>query len=101
MDWHARFEEAVHRRSPSAGVYYARLSRQPGWVLKTAGFVALLVVVVPVVLLTLAAVIVGLICLAVLGLIASAIRGVAGLFRPATNRRQDDGRRNVRVIERP
>jgi hypothetical protein len=101
MSWHARFEQEVHRRHPGAGIWYTRVSSQPGWVIKTAMGVALLVVVVPVVLLTLAAVFVGVTCLLALSLVAAIVRGVSGLFQPATLKSQDDGRRNVRVIHRP
>ena len=101
MSWHVRFEEELHRRSPGAGVWYTRVNRQPSWVTKTALAVALLVVVVPIVLLTLAAVVVGGFCLLVLSRIASGVRSVRGLFSPDTYRRRDDGRRNVRVIDRP
>lgn len=100
MSWHVRFEEEVRRRHPGAGVWVTRISRQPGWVTKTALLAAMLVVVVPIVLLTLAAVVIGLTCLGVLGLIASAGRFVAGLFGGA-HPRKDDGRRNVQIIDRP
>ncbi len=99
MSWHVRFEEEVRRRHPGAGVWYTRVSRQPGWVTKTALVMALLVVVVPIVLLTLAAVAIGLICLLVLGLVASAGRFISGLF-DGSLKRQDDGRRNVQVVDR-
>ena len=101
MNWHVRFQQEVHRRHPGAGVWYTRVSRQPGWVLKTAVGVALMVVVVPIVLLTFAAVLVGLTCLLALSLVAAIARGVSGLFTPGTARSQDDGRRNVRIINRP
>ncbi len=99
MSWHVRFEEEVRRRHPSAGMWYAHASKQPGWVTKTALTAALLVVVVPVVLLTLAAVVIGLICFTVLGLIASAGRFITGLF-DGSHKPRDDGRRNVQVIDR-
>ncbi len=104
MNWQARFQEEVHRRHPGAGVWVTRVSRQPSWVTKTALVLAMLVVVVPIVLLTLAAVVIGLICFTILGLIASASRFISNLFggslsppRPP----KDDGRRNVEVIDRP
>lgn len=99
MNWHVRFEEEVRRRSPGMGQWYTRISRQPGWVTRTAVIMATLVVVVPLLLLTLAAVVVGVTCLLVLGLIArigQIFTGRVGGRRPG-----DDGRRNVRVIERP
>ncbi len=100
MNWHVRFEEEVHRRHPGMGVWYTRISRQPGWVTRTAVFMALLIVVVPVVVLTLAAVFVGLACLLVLGLIARVGRFITGLLGGSAKPR-NDGRRNVRVIEKP
>jgi len=99
MSWHVRFEEEVHRRSPGMGVWYTRISRQPGWVTRTAVFIAVLIVVVPVVLLTLAAVLVGLACLVVLGLVARIGRSISGLLGGGWKTR-DDGRRNVSVIDR-
>ncbi len=100
MDWHVRFEEEMSRRHPGAGRLYARVRRQPGWVTRTAFIIAVLVVVVPILLLTLAAVAVGLACLLVLGLVAQIGRFFANLFRGGLGR-EDDGRRNVRVVERP
>lgn len=100
MSWQVRFEEEVRRRHPGAGVWYSRISRQPGWVTKTALIIATLVVVLPLLLLTLAAVVVGLACLLVLGLVARVSRLISGLFGGGI-RARDDGRRNVRVIERP
>ena len=100
MNWHARFEEEVRRRNPLAGAWVSRVSQQPGWVTKTAFAVTLFVVVVPIVLLTLAALAVGAVCLLVLGLIARAAAFFSGLLS-GTRPKRDDGRRNVRVIERP
>jgi len=99
MSWHVRFEEEVRRRHPGAGVWVSRIGRQPGWVTKTALAAAMLVVVVPVVLITLAAVVIGLICFTALGLIASALRFITGLF-DGSQKTRDDGRRNVQVIDR-
>jgi len=101
MNWHTRFQQEVHRRHPGAGMWYAKVNQQPGWVVKSALAVALLVVVVPIVLLTLAAVLVGVTCLLVLSIVASIVRSFTGLFSPGALRSQDDGRRNVRVIHRP
>jgi hypothetical protein len=103
MKWHVRFEEEVRRRHPGAGTLYTRVSKQPGWVTKTALLMATMVVVVPIVLLTLTAVVIGLVCLLVLGMIASAGRFVSGLFGGtlgAPRPPRDDGRRNVEVIDR-
>lgn len=100
MSWQARFEEEVRRRHPGAGMWYARVSRQPSWVTKTALAVALIVIVVPIIALTIAAVIIGLACLLVLSLVASVWRFITGPFT-GTRPTKDDGRRNVTVIERP
>lgn len=99
MNWHVRFEEEVRKRHPRAGVWVSRVGQQPGWVAKTALAVTLFVVVVPIVLLTLAAVAVGAVCFLVLGLLARAVALISGLFN-GTGRKRDDGRRNVRVIDR-
>lgn len=99
MSWHARFEEEVRRRHPRAGVWVSRVGQQPGWVTKTAIAVTLFVVVVPIVLLTLAAVAVGVVCFLILGLIARTAAFFSGLFNGA-HRKRDDGRRNVQVIDR-
>jgi hypothetical protein len=100
MSWHIRFEEEVRRRHPGAGIWYTRISRQPGWVTRTALGVAVLVVVVPVVLLTLAAVVIGVICFTALSLAASIWRFISSPFG-RTHTPSDDGRRNVEVIDRP
>ncbi|MEZ6191729.1 MAG: hypothetical protein R3C45_10630 [Phycisphaerales bacterium] len=99
MSWQVRFEEEVRKRHPRAGVWVSRVSQQPGWVTKTALAITLFVVVVPIVLLTLAAVAVGLICFVILGLVARAAAFFSGLFN-GTRRKRDDGRRNVQVIDR-
>jgi len=100
MSWYIRFEEEVQRRHPGVGVWVTRISRQPGWVTKTALAAAMLVVVVPILLLTLAAVVIGLFCFTLLGLVASAGSFVTGLF-DGSHKPRDDGRRNVKVIDRP
>ncbi len=100
MSWHVRFEEKVRRRHPRAGQWYAQINQQPGWVTKTALTLALLVVVVPIVILTLAAVCVGILALLILGTIARIARFFSNPFNAGTKPR-NDGRQNVRVIERP
>lgn len=80
-------------------MWISRVSQQPGWITKTAIAVALLVVVVPIVLLTLAAVFVGAICFLILGLAARAAAFISGLFN-GSHRKRDDGRRNVQIIDR-
>jgi antibiotic biosynthesis monooxygenase (ABM) superfamily enzyme len=99
MNWHVRFEEEVRRRHPGAGMWYTRVSRQPSWVTKTALLAALLVVVVPIILLTLAAIVIGLICFTALSLIASAWRFISSPFS-STRPPKNDGRRNVQIIDR-
>ncbi len=100
MSWQVRFEEEVRRRHPGAGMWYTRVSRQPSWVTKTALVAALIVVVVPIIALTIAAVIIGLLCLLVLSLVASVWRFVTSPFS-GTRASKDDGRRNVTIIDRP
>ncbi len=91
------------RDNPQFGMWYGRVSRQPGWVVKAAVMSAVMVVVVPVVVLTVAALVVGTVVFFVLGLIASLFsalgslgRGGAGVPEPTW---REDGRVNVRVIE--
>ena len=100
MSWQVRFEEAVFNRHPGAGQWYARVRRQPGWVTRTAFIIAVMVVVLPLLALTLAAVVVGLACLLVLGMVAYVGKAVTDLFNGGP-RRKRDGRRNVRVMDRP
>ncbi len=99
MSWQVWFEEEIHRRYPDAGMWVTRISRQPGWVTRTAILLALLVVVVPIVLLTLTAILVSIVTFIVLGTIARFLDLIANLFSGI--RRREDGRRNVRVIRRP
>jgi hypothetical protein len=73
--------------------------RMPGWVLLPALAAAGLVLAIPLLLLTLAALLVGLLVLVPLAL-AARILGAAGRFRDMVGLRHDDGRRNVRVIRR-
>lgn len=80
-------------------MWVTRVGQQPGWVTKTALAITLFVVVVPIVLLTLAAVAVGLVCFVILGLVAHAAAFVTGMFN-GTRPKRDDGRRNVQVIDR-
>lgn len=91
------------RRHPRWGVWYARVERQPAWVVKTAVVAAVLVVGVPLILLTATALIAGVVVGGTLGIVAGivyklrkALVGRSGATRvPQT---YDDGRRNVRVI---
>ena len=90
---------------PRYGKWYARIDRQPNWVVKTAIAAAVLVVVVPLVLLTMAALVVGIaaflvFCL-IAGLIGAASRLFGGFGSSGDVATQDgDGRINVRVIRR-
>ncbi|MCC6681152.1 MAG: hypothetical protein IT445_09670 [Phycisphaeraceae bacterium] len=69
---------------------------RPAWVTRAALTAGVLVIVVPLVLLTLAAVLVGALVFATL----SAVAWLLGQFS-GVGPRADDGRRNVRIIERP
>lgn len=90
-NWQASFRE-----HPAFGPWYQRTASRPSWVTRSALGAAVLVVVIPLVLLTLAAVVVGLGVFFVL----SAAASVANLLGGGFARRGGDGRRNVRVIER-
>lgn len=75
----------------------------PGWAVKAAILAAVLVVAVPLLLLTLAALIVGALVLLVLVAAAVVVRRLRrlGAWLPGRSPRwRDEGRRNVRVIER-
>lgn len=93
MSWHEHIRE-----HPTMGVWYERYRSRPSWVVRGALVAAVLVVVVPLVLLTLAAVIVGMLVFAALSLVAS----IGNLFGGGRDVKPsgDDGRRNVRVIQR-
>lgn len=87
------------RVHPTMGVWYERYRRRPSWVTRGALLAGALVIVVPLVVLTVAAVVIGMGVFFVL----SALAWVAGLFSGvgATQRTPgDDGRQNVRVIQR-
>lgn len=98
MNWRIYIQE-----NQWAGPWYRRVQQQPGWVTRLAIGAATLVIVVPVVILTVAAVVVGLAVFFTFGIIASLVRIVAGLFsRNPANRyptSKHDGRENVRVID--
>ena len=91
--------KAYIRQHPRFGGWYTRVERQPSWAVKSAVIAGVLVVVVPLVLLTLAAIAVA----AAVFVVSSLIAWVLGLFghplREPTVR--DDGRDNVRVIDAP
>ena len=90
---------AYVREHPTFGTYYARVERQPGWVVRLTLLAAVLVIVVPLMILTLAAVLTA----GVVFVLASLVARVASLFTrgPRDVGPTDDGRENVRVIERP
>jgi hypothetical protein len=101
IDW-----KVYARQHPQFGPWYTRAERQPSWVVKTAVALAVVTIVLPLALLTLAAVAVGLIAFLVLGAAAMAINSLATLLRGDWTRTgghappvpRDDGRRNVRII---
>jgi EamA domain-containing membrane protein RarD len=100
-----RFEhyEAYLRQHPRFGTWYTSARRQPSWAVKAALAAAGIVVVVPVVLLTLAAAITGLVVFGFLALVAGGMRSLGSLFdfsEPQAPTPRDDGRRNVRVVQR-
>ena len=84
------------RNHSRLGPWYVRLERQPGWVTKAALLAAVLIVVVPIGLLTLAALVVGVVVFVVLGAVAWLL-GAAGRLLGG---RTDSGRVNVRVVHR-
>jgi len=82
------------------GPWVQRIDRQPGWITKAAIIAALLAFVLPLALLTLAAVMVGVVIFLTFALIATGLAAVARFWAGLTGRLgADDGRRNVRVIE--
>ena len=84
---------------PTMGPLYRRFDGSPGWVKRAAIIAAVLVVLVPLVLLTLAAVAVGFIVFVALAALVTVVWALRRFFvglRPQA----DDGRRNVRVIDR-
>jgi hypothetical protein len=89
------------RQHETLGPWYQKFERQPGWVTKAAIVAAVLVVGIPLLMLTLAAILVGLAVFTVLGLLASGVATIRGLFggggRPMPPS-GNDGRHNVRVI---
>ena len=97
MMWHTNL-----RDHPQAGIWYQRVQAQPSWVVKAAVTVAIMVVVVPLLLLTLAAVAVGLLTFLVLGAAAAVVGALRGVLSPGSGHDMkvsgDGGRINVRVI---
>jgi hypothetical protein len=99
FDWKQRV-----RDDPRFGGYYRVVADRPSWVTRAAIFAVVLVVVVPLVLLTLAAVLVGAVVFTVLGAVAwvlHRIRLLTGAV-PRPERRTpastEGDRENVRVI---
>lgn len=89
------------RQHPQFGTWSQRVQTQPSWVVKTALALAVLVVVVPLVLLTLAAAVVGLVAFVVLGIVANVVGALREVFgtRPHPPMPRGGGRVNVRVID--
>ncbi len=86
---------------PVAGRYYQYAHRQPGWIVKTALAAAALVLLIPLVtliLLFIAAVIVGVAVFLVLAILMSILTLPFRLFSALFRRQPDSGRRNVVVI---
>jgi len=79
-------------------VMYNRVRRSPGWVTKLSILAAVLVVAVPVALLSLAALIIGLVAFLVLSTVASVGLFFRGGWRAMFSREK---RKNVRVVNRP
>jgi len=102
MNWQAQFQN-----DPRFSHMHARVRRHPAWVVKAAVGVALLIVLVPLlamVLLIALALAVGLLVFVVLSFVASLIESFAALLGGGGGAGpvapQDDGRRNVRVVDR-
>ncbi len=90
------------RKHPSFGPWYARVERRPGWVAGIAMAAAAVVILVPLLLLTVAAIFVGVVVFVTLGAIVWAVALVRSLIAQVTlgTRGRGDGRQNVRVIRR-
>lgn len=94
-------------QNPQLNHWYRHAQGRPSWVWAAAVTAAVLVVMVPLMLLTLTAVLVAAAVFAVLSLVVAGLRLVnrllgGGAPTHVTSRGgADDGRRNVRVIERP
>lgn len=91
------------RQDPRLNLWYARARQRPGWVWKSAALAAAFTIIIPLVLLTFAAIIVGLAVFFVATLIASLASALRHLFNPANahlQRNASPGRENVRIIDR-
>ncbi|MEM6332308.1 MAG: hypothetical protein AAF823_03110 [Planctomycetota bacterium] len=99
-----RFEtfDSYVRQSGRFGQAYGYVRRQPSWAVRLALTVGVLVVVVPVMVLVLAATLAAAVVLLIAGTLARAWRWltVGGSTGTPAARPRDDGRRNVRVIRR-
>ena len=95
-----------YQNDPRFRVWQQRMNGRPGWVWKSAAFAAVLVVVVPLVLLTLTAIVVGVAVFAAMSLIAAIGRAfgqIGGDDRSVDSDAPTQGperRENVRIIER-
>jgi hypothetical protein len=85
-----------YRTGPSRLYGYA--AAQPSWVTRWALIAMVLIVVVPLALLTLAAVLVGFVVFVTLRLVAVVIASVRGAF--GQHAPEDEGRENVEVNDR-
>ena len=98
MPWSFNIDDLSRARS-----IHARVSQQPGWVIGVTVAAVVLVFVIPLALLALAALLVG----TVVYLVASLLARLSRFFQRALGgetvrepTRTDDGRENVRVIQR-
>jgi hypothetical protein len=90
----------IFSQHPLTAALYRRLQGRPPWIIKSAVLTALLVLVIPLVALVLTALIVGVTVFAVLMLAARANAWLRALVDRLLHGPADDGRRNVRVVER-
>ncbi len=95
-------------RSPQFGQYYARIQQQPSWVTRFAILAGLFVIVVPILILVVAAVTIFALVFFVAAFFAKLINTISNLFNsstyqkntPAQANQANGGRKNVRVIRR-
>lgn len=93
------------RQHPRFGPWYTRVERQPSWVIKFTAIAAVLVIVVPLVLLTFAALLVAAVVFTFLALVMRGLAVLGSIFNFSNPddapTYRGDGRENVRVIQRP
>lgn len=90
------------RQHPIFGPWYRRVEGRPSWVWKITILTAILLIGVPLALLTIAALFVAAAVFVTLSVVALAIAAVRNMLAVAAGppAPRDDGRRNVRVVER-